>query len=185
MKKTLVIVDMQRYYVQENDYDKLLIRMIRKIRKTIKQENPIIVLEFKEDSTHYEPLDFTKSKTHPILLKTLKDKRLKHRLFFGLKDDLSGGAQVAGIVKNYDLPTNFELIGVNTHQCVMATAINLKNRKYNVFVNERYCGCACCKDDRENAYLTDELLVQRGIPVLNRQITKLLPISTFNTQEET
>jgi nicotinamidase-related amidase len=166
--KTLVLVDLQFHYLDNEDYNKLLPRVIKKVKRSSEKNIPIIALWYQDG--------YSRKGIHTSLYSEIPNKE-----YIIPKFGMNGSSEIMDCVAQHKLYTNFEVLGVNTHECVAATAIGLKSFGFSVTVNDKYCGCACCAKRRysektEKYYeLTNKFLINKGITVVNTKVKQNLP----------
>lgn len=111
MKYTLVVVDMQSRFNAANG-ERVRKNCLREIMKAIKNELPIIFLEWEGEEV-----------TLPELTKPCKD-----NFYVETKRTDDGSNEVQKLVIAHKLPRNFRVCGVNTDCCVRATVVGLTAR---------------------------------------------------------
>jgi nicotinamidase-related amidase len=111
MKYTLVVVDMQSRFNAANG-ERVRKNCLREIMKAIKNELPIIFLEWEGEEV-----------TLPELTEPCKD-----NFYVETKRTDDGSTEVEKIVRRHKLPKTFRVCGVNTDCCVRATVVGLTAR---------------------------------------------------------
>lgn len=109
--KTLVIVDMQPYFLNSTKEKGIIPNVIKSVRYAIQQGWPIIVVEYDGcGNTHDD-----------IVAEVLKSPRYE----FVTKSDCSGGKEVSKVCEERGWPNNFVVCGVYGDQCVAHTVAAL------------------------------------------------------------
>lgn len=120
--KTLCVVDLQQQYMLKSYhwYYQVIKNCQIVIERAIQKSYPIVLVEFDGAGQTIEPIN--------SLLKNY------NKLFRMTKFGRSGAFEInSTIIENY-LPTELEIVGVNYHQCIVATVADLLKNNEDLFI---------------------------------------------------
>ncbi len=144
MSSLLLVIDMQKAFINDNTKD-----LVGKIEKLVNENkyDKIIYTRFINslDSIYVKDLNYTGCLG--------EDKELvispKDKFILDKKDYTACNIMLEEYIKENDIDSIY-LCGIDTECCVLKTAYDLFEKKYNVFVLKDYCACTHGKE-RNNA----------------------------------
>ena len=141
MKKLLLIIDIQKDFINENTS-----KTLDNIKSLIDSQKYDMIAFTRfindEDSIWYKKLNYKGCMTkeqQEIVLDTKDYKIFDKRIYSALNNELKQFIKENNIDEIY-------LCGFDTDACVQKTAIDLFEQEYNVFILKDYCMCHKGKD---------------------------------------
>ncbi len=146
MNKLLLIIDMQKSFINENTEF-----LVDKIQNLIDEDkfNNIVFTRFINDKNNvcYRKLEYSgciKEEEREISIETQKGKTIDKSTYTALNEELITYLYDNNIDEIY-------LCGIDTECCVLKTALDMFEKNYNVYVLKGYCACTHGIERHNNA----------------------------------
>ena len=157
MKKLLLVIDVQKDFINDNTKD-----YVTKIDNLINSNRYDFVAFTKfingEDSNFYKDLNYKGCMTEDgrrIVLDTRNNKVFEKRVYTAVNEELKKYLIDNSIVSVY-------LCGIDTDACVLKTALDLFENNINVFILKDYCMSHSGKLFHDNAIFMLEKLISKN-----------------------